>query len=48
MVASDDMDEDEEVSGGDEPRGSLEGDENVVIDRVSENVVPDKGDGEVA
>jgi hypothetical protein len=48
LVAADDVDDDEDVGHGDEPAGLLEGDEDVVVDGVAEDVVADEGDGEVA
>ena len=42
------MDDDEDVGHGDEPAWLLEGDEDVVVDGVAEDVVADEGDGEVA
>lgn len=47
LVAADDVDDDEHVGGGDEPSRLLEGDEDVVVDGVAEDVVADEGDGEV-
>lgn len=48
LVASDDVDEDEYVGGGDEPAGLLEGDEDVVLHGVAEDVEADQRHGEVA
>jgi hypothetical protein len=48
LVAADDVHDDEDVGGGDEPAWLLEGDEDVVVDGVAEDVVADERHGEVA
>jgi len=48
LVAADDVDDDHEVGGGDEPPRLVEGDEHVGLHGVPEGVVPGEGDAEVA